>query len=82
MPHLLVIGSSSIDTLHFKNQTEKLAGGAGLYTALSARRSSCKVSMYGPRPHQMPESLKRLEEQLEAWLGPIVKLDNIPHFEI
>jgi len=82
MTHILVIGSPSIDKLHFKNLTVDSAGGAGLYTALAARRSGCKVSMYGIRPAQIPAPLKPLKEQLEAWLGPIVPLDDIPHFEI
>ena len=82
MPYLLVIGSPSIDKLHFKNLTVNSAGGTGLYTALAARRSGCKVSMYGPRPNPIPELLKPSEKQLEAWLGPIVTLDDIPHFEI
>lgn len=82
MAHLLIVGSPSIDILHFDNRTEKSAGGAGLYTALAARRSGCKVSMYGPKPNQIPELLKPLEGHLEEWLGPIVSVDDIPHFEI
>ena len=82
MAHLLVVGSPSIDILHFDNRTEKSAGGAGLYTALAARRSGCKVSMYGPKPDQIPELLKPLEGQLETWLGPLVSVEGIPHFEI
>ncbi len=82
MPHLLVIGSPSLDVLHFKNRTEPSAGGAGLYTALAAKRSGCKVSMYSPVPAQKPEPFQRLEEKLEAWLGPIVTLDDMPRFEI
>ncbi len=82
MSHLLVIGSPSIDTLHFKNRTEKSAGGAGLYTALAARRSGCIVTMYGPRPDQIPLLLEPLDKELEAWLGPLVPLKDIPHFEI
>jgi len=82
LTHILVIGSPSIDKLHFKNLTVNTAGGAGLYTALAARRIGCKVSMYGPRPDRIPTPLKPLEKKLEAWLGPIVTLDEIPHFEI
>lgn len=82
MPHLLVIGGPSIDTLHFMHQTAISAGGAGLYTALAARRSGCQVSMYSPKPSHIPDPLKPLERRLEAWLGPIVALEDIPHFEI
>jgi sugar/nucleoside kinase (ribokinase family) len=82
MPHLLVIGGPSIDTLHFNHQTAVSAGGAGLYTALAAWRSGCKVSMYSPKPSQIPDSLQPLARRLEAWLGPTVALDEIPHFEI
>ena len=82
MPHLLVIGSPSIDKLHFKNLSVDSAGGAGLYTALAARRSGCIVSLYGPRPNCIPTPLKPLEKKLKAWLGPLVPLSEIPHFEI
>ena len=82
MSHLLVIGSPSIDKLHFKNLSVDSAGGAGLYTALAARRSGCKVSMYGVRPDPIPAILEPFEKQLEAWSGPIVPLEDIPQFEI
>jgi hypothetical protein len=82
MPHLLVIGGPSIDTLHFNHQTAISAGGAGLYTALSAARSGCQVSMYSPKPRQIPEVFEPLERRLEAWLGPRVALEDMPHFEI
>ena len=82
MSHLLVIGGPSIDTLHINDQTTVSAGGAGLYTALAASRSGCKVSMYSPKPSQIPDAFKPLERRLEAWLGPIVALEDLPHFEI
>lgn len=81
-PHLLVIGSPSIDVLHIKNRTEESAGGAGLYTALAAHRSGCKVSLYGVRPNPVPEALMPLGERLAEWLGPTVPLAEIPHFTI
>ena len=31
---------------------------------------------------KLPEPLKPVEKHLEAWLGPSVALDEIPHFEI
>ena len=82
MRHLLVIGGPSIDTLHFNGRTEKSVGGAGLYTALAAHRSGCKVSMYSPRPYPMPDSLKPLESRLDAWRGPQVPIEEMPHFTI
>lgn len=53
MPSLLIMGSPSFDTLHFNNWTEKSPGGAGLYTALAAHCSQCKVSMVGPRSDEL-----------------------------
>jgi sugar/nucleoside kinase (ribokinase family) len=82
MPHILVVGSSSFDTLHFQNRTESTIGGAGLYTALAVHRSGCQVSMYGVRPDPIPESLKPLQMRLIAWIGPKVGIEKIPHFEI
>lgn len=82
MPHLLVIGGPSIDTLHINGQTEKSAGGAGLYTALAAQRSGCNVSMYSPKPAPMPDQLKPLYRRLEVWSGPNVPIEDIPHFTI
>ena len=82
MAHLLVIGSPSLDTLHFKGQTASTAGGAGLYTAMAAHRSGAEVSMYGPRPGIMPDQLKPVAERLSDWSGPVVPLTEIPRFEI
>lgn len=82
MPRLLVIGGPSIDTLHFNGQMEKSVGGAGLYTALAARRSGCKVSMFSPKPYPMPEELRPLESCLEEWSGPRVPIEKMPHFTI
>lgn len=82
MTHLLVIGSPSIDTLHFKGKTATTAGGAGLYTAMAACRSGVQVSMHGPRPDTMPEQLQPIVEHLSDWSGPVVPLSEIPRFEI
>ena len=82
MPHLLVIGGPSYDTIHFNGQTTKSAGGAGLYTALAARRSGSRVSMFSPRSNPMPDFLRPLEQNLEAWMGPIVKVEDLPRFTI
>ena len=82
MPHLLVIGGPSLDRLHVHHQVEPSAGGAGLYTALAAHRSGCQVSMFSPKPDPMPDPLQPLSSRLEAWLGPTVRGEDIPHFEI
>ncbi len=82
MPHLLVIGGPSLDTLHFKNSTARSAGGAGLYTALAAARSGCKVSLFSPKPEPMPEPLQPLESRLAAWYGPVVTPEEVPRFTI
>ena len=82
MPHILVIGSPSIDTLHFNNQTEPSIGGAGLYTALAALRSGCQVSLYGVKPEPVPGPIRELQDRLTAWSGPQVAVEKLPHFEI
>jgi len=82
MPHLLIIGGPSLDRLHFKNRTEKSAGGAGLYTALAAHRCGSRVSMFSPIPVSLPKPLLPLAQCLEAWLGPSVSPGELPHFEI
>lgn len=82
MAHILVVGSPSIDILHYNDRTEFSIGGAGLYTALAAVRSGCQVSMYGVKPDNIPESMRALDERLAAWMGPKVSLDRLPHFEI
>jgi sugar/nucleoside kinase (ribokinase family) len=82
MPHLLVIGGPSIDTLHINDSIEQSAGGAGLYTALAARRSGCCVSMFSPRPTPIPDSMRPLESRLAAWWGPTVVIEEMPHFTI
>ncbi len=82
MSHLFVIGGPSIDTIHFNGQTTRSPGGAGLYTALAARRSGCKVSMFSPKPKPIPGFLSPLEQHLEEWMGPVVKVEELPHFTI
>jgi hypothetical protein len=82
MVNILVIGSPSMDTLHFNNQTVKTAGGAGMYTAMAAHRSGAKVSIFAPRPDPMPESLSAINARLTAWLGPTITPDELPRFTI
>ncbi len=80
-PGLLVVGGASIDRLHFAGRTEHAAGGAGLYTALAARRAGARVTMLGPRPDPMPAELAPAAERIE-WIGRAVPPEELPHFEI
>lgn len=82
MAHLLIIGGASSDILHFSGQKAETAGGAGMYTAMAAKRSGVQVSMFGPRPEPSPEQLKPIARHLTKWLGPEIPVDDIPHFEI
>ncbi len=78
---LLVVGGASLDVLHFAGRTERSAGGAGLYTALAARRAGARVTMLGPRPVPMPPALAPAAERIE-WVGMPVPPEELPHFEI
>ena len=78
---LLVIGTASLDTLHFGEQTKHTVGGAGLYTALAARQHSPDVALCGPRPIDMPEVLRPVAARL-TWIGPLGNLADMPRLEI
>lgn len=82
MVHLLVIGSPSLDRLHFAGTSVDSAGGAGMYTAMAAHRSGAQVSLFSPRPAPIPAPLQPVADRLHAWLGPVVKPEDLPHFEI
>ena len=81
MSKILIIGGASFDTLHFFGQTHHSPGGAGMYTALAARRCGAEAGIFGPRPHPMPASLQPVADRL-SWLGPQVTPDEIPRMEI
>ena len=76
---ILVIGGASLDTLHGAEQ--RVPGGAGMYTAMSAHRSGAAVTLYAPRPEPMPGALLTVSEKL-TWLGPSIAQDKLAHFEI
>jgi sugar/nucleoside kinase (ribokinase family) len=80
-PGLLVVGGASLDLLHFAGRSERSAGGAGLYTALAARRAGARVVMLAPRPEPMPEALGPAAGLVD-WIGPRVRAEELPHFEI
>ena len=76
---ILIIGGASLDTL---NGAENLvAGGAGMYTAMAARRGGASVTLFAPRPDPVPEALQYVADNLE-WIGPSVSPQELPHFEI
>ncbi|MDX1395980.1 MAG: carbohydrate kinase family protein [Gemmatimonadota bacterium] len=75
------MGSPSVDLLHFRGRSERSAGGAGLYTALAARRAGAQVTMVAPRPDPVPPELEAPARLLD-WRGPAVAPDALPHFEI
>jgi len=77
----LIIGGASLDTLHIGGQIFIAPGGAGLYTALAARRAGAHVVLFAPRPDPMPEPLQPAAEGL-VWLGPAIIPDAIPRLEI
>src|SRR5215468_5451340 len=80
-PRLLVVGGASLDRLHFAGRSESSPGGAGLYTALAARRAGARVTMLGPRPEPMPDVLAPAAARIE-WMGMAVTADELPRFEI
>jgi len=82
MNHLLVIGGASLDVLHLKDRTVNSPGGAGMYTAMAARRCGARVTMFGPRVDPCPELLQPIAQKLTDWNGPVVSPDQLPQFEI
>jgi len=82
MVHLLVIGSPSLDRLHFEGKSVDSAGGAGMYTAMAAHRSDAQVSLFAPHPQPVPDPLQPFATCLHTWLGPEVSPSALPHFEI
>jgi ribokinase len=82
MLDLLVIGGASLDVYHLADgQTVQSPGGAGLYTALAAYKSGARTGMFAPRPEPLPDELQAAAECI-TWIGPMVSLDQLPHFEI
>ena len=79
---LLVIGGASFDVLHLEDRTVECAGGAGIYTAMAARRCGAQAALFGPRPDPPPEFLKPLVGRLTEWLGPVVPPAHLGQFEI
>ena len=82
MNQLLVIGGASFDVLHLRERTVATAGGAGMYTAMAARRCGAQAVLWGPRPEPCPERLRPAASHLSEWLGPAVSPAELPQFEI
>lgn len=76
---ILIIGGASLDTL--EGADGLVAGGAGMYTAMAARRSGASVSLFAPRPSPVPDALQQVADSLN-WMGPSVKASDLPRFEI
>ena len=84
MKKLLIVGGASLDILHFNGQTERSPGGAGMYTAMAARRNGLgwlDVEIFAPKPNPMPDPLRPIAARL-SWQGPQVAPDDIPRLEI
>ncbi|UCG22609.1 MAG: hypothetical protein JSW55_10520, partial [Chloroflexota bacterium] len=82
MNQILVIGGATFDRLHFADRTADSVGGAGMYTAMAARRCGAQVAMFGLRPVPCPEPLEPVAGYLTEWLGPAVPPAQLPQFEI
>jgi ribokinase len=79
---VFVIGTASLDVLHLADgRIAEAAGGAGLYTALAARRAGARAGLYAPRPEPLPERLQPVAQHL-LWLGPIISPEQLPRLEI
>ena len=81
MGELLVIGDIAIDVLHLQDRSICSAGGAGLYTALAARRCGVPVAMIALRPEPLPGILAAFAGCLSSYIGPRVSGDDLPMFE-
>ena len=82
MSRVLVVGGVSVERLLLEGRTVESAGGAGLYTAMAARRCGARVTLFGPRPEPCPEPLKPVAGRLVEWFGPLVRPEQLSRFEI
>lgn len=79
---IFVIGAASLDVLHFAGQTARTAGGAGMYTALAARRAGASAGLFAPKPQPMPPELQPMANRLPWWVGPLIPPEQLPRLEI
>ncbi|MGD8584883.1 MAG: carbohydrate kinase family protein [Chloroflexota bacterium] len=82
MSRLLVVGEAAFDRLHLPDRTVDSVGGAGMYTAMAARRCGAAVALFGLCPDPRPEPLRAVAGRLSDWLGPTVPPEQLPRFEI
>ena len=80
-PHVVVVGTASLDVLHLGTRTAHTIGGAGLYTALAAHHAGATTALYAPRPDPMPASLQPVADRV-IWTGPAIAPDAFPRLEI
>jgi len=80
-PSILIIGSPSIDLIDVNNISQQVAGGAGLYTALGAIQSGAEVTLFAPKPIEIPLKLAFVEKKMK-WIGPSISQEQLPHFHI
>lgn len=78
---IFVLGTASLDILHFGGQTAYTVGGAGLYTALAAHHAGARTGLLAPRPEPTPSSLQPIAERL-YWIGPRISPGDLPRLEI
>jgi ribokinase len=78
---IFVIGTASLDVLHFTGQTARAAGGAGMYTALAAHRTGARAGLLAPKPEPMPDLLQPIAERVQ-WVGPVIPSTDLPRLEI
>ena len=69
MTRILVVGGASLDILHFAGRIETSIGGAGMYTALAARRCGVEAGLFAPKPDPLPPTLRPVLGRL-GWQGP------------
>ncbi|MBV7335989.1 carbohydrate kinase family protein [Chloroflexi bacterium TSY] len=89
--HLLIIGTVSIDKLHLGSKIATndnddqnpvtTVGGAGMYTALAARKAGAQVTLLAPQPTVMLDVLAPIAAKI-TWVGPEVDADSFPRLEI
>lgn len=82
MNSLLVVGGASIDDLLLKDRTVTSAGGAGMYTAMAARRCGVQVAMFYPHSEPSPVLLRPVAVCLTDCPGPLITQEEYPRFEI
>ena len=79
--NVFVIGTASLDILHFAGQMAHTAGGAGLYTALAAHHVGARAGLLAPKPDPMPSPLQPIAERVQ-WVGPLISPEDLPRLEI